>query len=99
DLGNIPPIGRQLFGYLQMNVSGAGNLSVTAQPQGSGTPVALRALPLASPSAHDTEITTRIYSERVSYQLSTAAPNQWFSIGKLVAWLRPAPYSIVRGGV
>ncbi len=100
-LGNLPPVGRQLFGYLQLNVSGAGNLSVTAQPvaAGSSGSVSLRPLPLANPSAHDTEITTRIYSERVSYTLATAAPNQWFSLGKLVAWLRPAPYSYVRGGV
>src|SRR5208282_499069 len=99
DLGNVPPVGRQLFGYLQLNVSGAGNLNVTASPQGSVAPVTLRALALANPSPHDTEITTRIYSERVSFQVATAAPNQWFSLGKLVAWLRPAPYSIVRGGV
>ena len=99
ELGNVPPVGRQLFGYLQLNVSGAGNLNVTASPQGGVAPVALRALALANPSPHDTEITTRIYSERVSFQLATAAPNQWFSLGKLVAWLRPAPYSVVRGGV
>jgi hypothetical protein len=101
ELGSVPPVGRQLFGYLQLNVSGAGNLNVTLQPAaaGSSAPVALRPLPLASPSLHDTEITTRLYSERVSYQISTAAPNQWFSLGKLVAWLRPAPYSFVRGGV
>jgi hypothetical protein len=35
----------------------------------------------------------------VSYKLATSAANQWFSLGKLVAWLRPAPYSLVRGGV
>ena len=100
-LENIPPVGRQLFGYLQLNVSGAGNLNVTAQPAAAGTanPVALRPLPLANPPLHDTEITTRIYSERVSYTLATTAANQWFSLGKLVAWLRPAPYSLVRGGV
>jgi hypothetical protein len=97
----LPPVGRQLFGYLQLNVSGAGNLNVTAQPvtAGSGTPVALRPLALANPPLHDTEITTRIYSERASYTVATNAPNQWFSLGKLVAWLRPAPYSLVRGGV
>ncbi|HXZ20224.1 MAG TPA: hypothetical protein VEG63_09760, partial [Candidatus Acidoferrales bacterium] len=104
ELGNVPPVGRQLFGYLQLNVNGAGNLNITAQPvgagsTGSGGAVALRSLPLASPSLHDSEITTRIYSERVSYEISTGAPNQWFSLGKLVAWLRPAPYSFVRGGV
>jgi len=101
DLGSVPPIGRQLFGYLQLNVSGAGNLNVAMQPAGpgSGGAVTLRPLPLSSPAPHDTEITTRIYSDRVSYTFSTAAPNQWFSLGKLVAWLRPAPYSFVRGGV
>ncbi len=99
DLGSVPPVGRQLFGYLQLNVSGAGNLNITASPQGGVAPVALRALALANPSPHDSEITTRIYSERVSFQLAPGAPNQWFSLGKLVAWLRPAPYSIVRGGV
>jgi hypothetical protein len=99
ELGNVPPIGRQLFGYLQLNVSGTGSLSVTARPQGNVSPVMLRALGLANPSPHDREITTRIYSERVSYKLATGAANQWFSLGKLVAWLRPAPYSYVRGGV
>jgi len=104
DLGNVAPVGRQLFGYLQLNVSGAGNLNVTVQPaavgspEGSG-PVALRPLALSSPPLHDTEITTRIYSERASYTVATSAANQWFSLGKLVAWLRPAPYSVVRGGV
>ncbi len=101
EMANVPPVGRQLFGYLQLNVSGAGNLNITAQPvaAGSANPVVLRSLALASPPPHDTEITTRIYSERVSYEFSTGAPNQWFSLCKLVAWLRPAPYSFVRGGV
>jgi hypothetical protein len=98
-LAGLPPIGRQLFGYLQMNVNGAGSLNVTMLTQGGAAPVALRALALANPSTHDTEITTRVYSERVSYKIATGAPNEWFSLGKLVAWLRPAPYSLVRGGV
>jgi len=104
DLANTPPVGRQLFGYLQLNLSGAGNLQVTMQPIGaaSPTPVALRPLPLANPSLHDTEITTRLYAERASYIFSPsqpAAPGHWFSLSKLVAWLRPAPFSFVRGGV
>ena len=99
DIGNVPPVGRQLFGYLELNVAGAGSLSVIANPQGSVNPVSLRALALVNPAPHDTEITTRIYSERVSYKLATGAIGNWFTLSRLTPWLRPAPYSLVRGGV
>jgi hypothetical protein len=62
-------------------------------------PVVLRALALQNPSPHDTEITTRIYSERVSYKIATNGVGNWFTLSRLTPWLRPAPYSLVRGGV
>ncbi len=79
--------------------AGAGSLNITANPQGSVNPVALRALTLVNPSPHDTEITTRIYSERVSYKVATSAVGSWFTLSRLTPWLRPAPYSLVRGGI
>jgi hypothetical protein len=97
--GQVPPVGRQLFGYLQLNAGGAGSLNVTAFPNPGGVSVALRALPLMNPTAHDLEITTRIVGERTSYRIGTNALNQWFALSKLVPWLKPAPYSLVRGGV
>lgn len=99
DTGQVLPVGRQLFGYLQMNASGAGNLNITAFPNPGGTAVALRSLPLINSATHDLEITTRIVGERTSYRIGTNALNQWFALSKLVPWIKPAPYSYVRGGV
>jgi hypothetical protein len=90
--------GRNLFGYLTAYVQGAGTLALSALSPGDVVATSLGSWTLASPSGRDMEQFTNVLAERVSYQFGTNAANSWFSLTKLVAWAKPDPFAIVRGG-
>src|SRR5579863_317597 len=95
--------GRNLFGYLTAYVQGAGSLALSAFLPGSlpagagGSQLALGSWTLAFPAVRDMEQFTNVLAERAAYQLSTSAPGSWFSLTKLVPWVKPDPFAIVRG--
>ena len=89
--------GRNLFGYLTAYVQGSGTLSLDAISPGSATSISLGQWTLASPASRDMEQFTNVLAERVSYQFGTSAPGSWFSLTKLVPWVKPDPFAVVRG--
>jgi hypothetical protein len=89
--------GRNLFGYLTAYAQGSGTLSLVAISPGSATSVSLGQWTLASPSSRDMEQFTNVLAERISYQFGTGAPGSWFSLTKLVPWVKPDPFAVVRG--
>ncbi len=89
--------GRDLFGYLTANVQGSGTLSVNAFSPGGATETLIGSWTLANPAPQDLELYTNLLAERISYQFGTNAPGSWFSITKFVPWVKPDPWSFVRG--
>jgi hypothetical protein len=89
--------GRDLFGYLTASVQGSGTLSLNAFSPGGATEMLIGSWPLANPAPQDLELFTNLLAERISYQFGTNAPGAWFSITKFVPWVKPDPWSFVRG--
>ncbi|MHB8413269.1 MAG: hypothetical protein ACYDDI_15175 [Candidatus Acidiferrales bacterium] len=89
--------GRNLFGYLTMYAQGSGTLNVNAFSPGDTTKTLVGALALSSPAPQDLELMTNLNAERVGYQVGTNAAGAWFSLTKFVPWMKPTPWSLVRG--
>lgn len=89
--------GRDLFGYLTAYAQGSGTLNVNAFTPGDATEISLGTVALSSPAQQDLEIMTNLTAERVAYQMGTNAVGSWFSLTKLVPWVKPAPFSLIRG--
>jgi len=89
--------GRNLFGYLTTYAQGSGTLNVNAFSPGAATETLLGALALSSPAPQDLELMTNLNAERVGYQFGTNAAGSWFSLTKFVPWMKPTPWSLVRG--
>jgi hypothetical protein len=60
---------RKLFAYLTANVTGSGQLEVTAFTNDAAFPQSLPALPLSDPAPKDLELPINVTSERVAFQL------------------------------
>jgi hypothetical protein len=102
EIGQVLPAGRQLLGYLGINAWGAGKLLMSAFAVDLKRKITLRVagFPLASAAPHDIEVTTRIYGERFALRFEPVnSAGNWFAVGKVTAWLKQAPYAVVRGGV
>ena len=89
--------GRNLFGYLTAYVQGAGTVSVSARAPGDTTSAALGSWTLTSPSPKDMEQFTNVLAERVALNVETNAVGAWFALTKLVPWVKPDPFAVVRG--
>jgi hypothetical protein len=89
--------GRNLFGYLTAYVQGAGTLTVSSYAPGDTSFTTLGSWTLTSPSPKDMEQFTNVLAERVSLQVGTNAIGAWFALTKLVPWVKPDPFAVVRG--
>lgn len=90
--------GRQLFGYLTMNVSGSGQLPVFIRREDQSTLVALTPWLLFDPSDRDLEGVTNVLAERVQYLLqSDGTLGSYFNIKRLVPWVQESVWSPVAG--
>ena len=89
--------GRNLFGYLTAYVQGAGTLGVSSYAPGDTSITALGTWTLTSPAPKDLEQFTNVLAERVSFQVGTNAVGAWFVLTKLVPWVKPDPFAVVRG--
>lgn len=89
--------GRNLFGYLTAYVQGAGTLTVSSYAPGDTSLTTLGSWALSSPAPKDLEQFTNVLAERVSLQVGTNAVGAWFVLTKLVPWVKPDPFAVVRG--
>lgn len=88
--------GRNLFGYLTMNVRGVGNLSVLCiSPTGVTVPIS--SVILQNPFNKDVERILNVAGERHAFRFGTTNLDETWSMQKFVVFLNRKTGAIVRG--
>lgn len=89
-------LGRMLFSFLKLFVSGNGTLNITALPLTITNTGPSYTLPLSTASNEDMESPIRVAGERCAFQVGTNAVGSWWSMGKFTLRLRRHPMSVFR---
>ena len=89
-------IGRMLFSFLRMYVSGSGILNINALPLSITNTGPSYTLNLSSASNEDMESPIRVAGERCAFKIGTNAVGSWWSLGKFSLRLRRHPWSVFR---
>ena len=88
-------IGRCVFDRLVARISGSGTLTFAYDPP-SGTPVTIGTAALASAPEHDLELGWNYQGTVAGLKLSHNASGIAFSLKRLAAFLKTAPYGVLR---
>lgn len=88
---------RNLFGYLTMQVQGAGTLALRAFRGGQTDVIDLRGFTLDSRGLYNKERQLNITRERMALRCGTNAVGEYFSLQSLALWARGQAWAPVRG--